>query len=92
MIEEYNDDTITEQDAEGLAHVGRAAYLLRSPKDANQASSRRASARDKKRVETLLWRAELFLDKYDPGARRGGAQGGARVAPKAPTSIVRSRA
>ncbi len=66
IIEDYNDDTITRQDAEGLAQVGRAAFLLRSPKDANTAfkESRRA---DTKRVETHLWAAELFLDKYDAG-------------------------
>ena len=66
VIEDYNDNTITQTDAEGLAQVGRAAYLLRSPKDANNAfkESERAS---KKSVQTLLWEAELFLDKYDPG-------------------------
>ena len=66
VIEEYNDGTITTQDAEGNAHVGRAAFLLRSPKDANTAFKESERA-DKKRVETLLWAAELFLDKYDPG-------------------------
>src|SRR5699024_8660358 len=36
-IEDYNDNTITSNSAEGLAQVGRAAFLLRSPKDANTA-------------------------------------------------------
>ena len=37
VIEDYNDNTVTSTDAEGLAQVGRAAFLLRSPKDANTA-------------------------------------------------------
>ena len=53
VIEDYNDGTITGQDAEGNAHVGRAAFLLRSPKDANTAFKESERA-DKKRVETLL--------------------------------------
>lgn len=66
VIDEYNDGTITAQDAEGLAHVGRAAFLLRSPKDAN-AAFKESERADKTRVETHLWAAELFLDKYDSG-------------------------
>src|SRR5437762_1353855 len=66
IVEEYNDGSIANADAEGLAMVGRAAHLLRSPKDANTAfnESERAS-KPNPRVETLLWRADLFLDKYD---------------------------
>jgi len=66
IIEEYNDRTIASSDAEGLAIVGRAAALLRSPKDANNAYNESERV-DKKRLETLLFRADLFLDKYDPG-------------------------
>jgi Flp pilus assembly protein TadD len=66
LIEDYNEDRIAEGDGPGLALVGRAAYLLRSPRDANDAfnAAERAAPGD---VRTLLWRAELFLDKYDPG-------------------------
>jgi tetratricopeptide (TPR) repeat protein len=68
IIEEYNDGSIANADGDGLAIVGRAAFLLRSAKDANTAfnESERAS-KPNPRVETLLWRADLFLDKYDPG-------------------------
>jgi tetratricopeptide (TPR) repeat protein len=66
VIESYNDGTIDSHDAEGLAFVGRAAYLMRSAKDANQAFNESERV-DKKRVETLLYRSEAFLDKYDPG-------------------------
>src|SRR5688572_3793312 len=34
LIEDYNEDRIPENDAEGLGLVGRAAHLLRSPRDA----------------------------------------------------------
>lgn len=66
IIRDYNDDHIGDGDAEGLAVAGRAAHLLRSPKDANTLFNKSERA-DKKRVETLLWRGELFLEKYDPG-------------------------
>ena len=66
LIEDYNADRITAEDGPGLAMVGRAAHLLRSPHDANDAfnAAERASAGD---AQTLLWRAELFLEKHDPG-------------------------
>lgn len=58
--------SLADGDAEGLLMVGRAAYLLRSPKDANQALTE-AERSDKGNVETLLVRARLFLEKFDPG-------------------------
>lgn len=67
LIRDYNDDVIEEDDAEGLSMVGRAAHLLRSPHDANDAFNEAERAGAARRVETLLWRAELYLDKYDPG-------------------------
>lgn len=66
LIEDYNSDRITAEDGPGLALVGRAAYLLDSPHDANDAFN--AAERAAPGVaQTLLWRAELFLDKHDPG-------------------------
>jgi Tfp pilus assembly protein PilF len=69
FADEYGSDAITSSDAEGLAMVGRAMHLLRHPKDANRAynESERAAAGGNARVETLLWRAELYFDTYDPG-------------------------
>ena len=66
LVEDYNADRITDTDGEGLAMVGRAAHLLRSPRDANDAFNEAERAK-KGDVQTLLWRAELFLEKYDPG-------------------------
>ncbi|HKQ70932.1 MAG TPA: tetratricopeptide repeat protein, partial [Polyangiaceae bacterium] len=66
IISDYNRNAITPGDVEGLTLVGRAAHLLRSAKDANDAYNQ-AEKGGKRRVETLLYRAELFLEKYDPG-------------------------
>lgn len=66
LIQAYNDSTIGEQDAEGLAYVGMAAWMLESPQDANDAF-RESAAVDPARVETQLEWAELFLSKYDVG-------------------------
>lgn len=104
VIEDYNDNTITQTDAEGLAQVGRAAFLLRSPKDANTAfkeserahkmlvgGSRGAAERgtqDKNHVETLLWEAELFLDKYDPGHAAEVTKEVLAIAPKRADALV----
>lgn len=66
LIQDYNDDVIEKDDADGLAMVGRAAHLLRSPHDANDAFNE-AERAQKGNQQLLLWRAELFLEKYDPG-------------------------
>jgi tetratricopeptide (TPR) repeat protein len=66
FADEYGNDSIPQSDAQGLAMVGRAMHLLRHPKDANRAFNESERA-ERGRVETLLWRADLFIDKYDPG-------------------------
>lgn len=66
LIQAYNDSTIGERDAEGLAYVGMAAAMLGSPQDANDAFRESARA-DASRVETQLEWARLFLSKYDAG-------------------------
>ncbi len=70
IIDAYNNDTIRSDDPEGLSIAGRAAYHLRAYKNANQLFDEAERAGAKQRVESLLWRAELFLDKYNPA--RGG--------------------
>jgi Tfp pilus assembly protein PilF len=66
IVSAYNDDRIKETDGAAMALVGRAAQLLRSPKDANDAynAAERALPGD---TQILLFRADLFLEKYDPG-------------------------
>lgn len=87
IIEDYNSDKIPETDAAGLAMVGRAAHLLRSPRDANDAfnQAERASKGD---IQTLLWRAELFMEKYDPGHAEEVTKEVLAQAPKHPEALV----
>jgi tetratricopeptide (TPR) repeat protein len=66
LIEDFNQDRIPESDGPGLARVGRAAHLLRSPRDANDAFDQSERA-DPANLQTLIYRAELYLEKYDPG-------------------------
>lgn len=65
IIRDYNEGRVTETDGEGLSFAARAAWLLRSPRDANTLfdAAEHAKPGDPR---TLLWRAELFLEKYDP--------------------------
>ena len=66
IVDDYNNSVITETDAVGLAYAGRAAQLLRYPKDANKLFNKAENA-DKDQVEGRIWHAELFVDKFDPG-------------------------
>lgn len=66
LIDAYNQDDISAEDGHGLSLVGRAAALLRSPEDANDAYNQAEQAAEAS-PQTLLWRAELFLDNHDPG-------------------------
>ncbi|WP_437591861.1 tetratricopeptide repeat protein [Sorangium sp. So ce1000] len=88
LIDDYNDDKIAAGDAEGLSLVGRAAHLLRSARDANDAFNAAEKVGGKQRVETLLWRAELYLDKYDPGHAGQVVKEALKLAPKDPLSRV----
>jgi tetratricopeptide (TPR) repeat protein len=66
LVNDYNNDQIKENDGVGLTLVGRAAQLLRSPRDANDTynAAERVLPGD---TQLLLFRADLFLEKYDPG-------------------------
>ena len=91
IVEEYNDGTIASGDAEGLAIVGRAADLLRVPKDANTAfnESERASKAQGGRVETLLWRSELFRENGEDTADAAAVlHDGMAIAPHDPRLLV----
>jgi tetratricopeptide (TPR) repeat protein len=87
LVEDYNDDHISDDDTAGLAMVGRAAHFLRSPEDANDAFNQAelAGARD---ARTLLWRAELYLDKYDTGHAQQVTQEVLERAPHHPDALV----
>jgi len=66
LVNAYNEDRIKDSDGVSLALVGRALQLLRSPNDANDVYNavERTLPGD---TQTLLYRASLFLEKYDPG-------------------------
>jgi tetratricopeptide (TPR) repeat protein len=87
IIDDYNNDAIKAPDAEGLAIVGRAAFLLRSAKDANRAFNESEKI-DPHAVTMLLWRAELFLDKYDPGHAADSVKQALAVAPNRADALV----
>ena len=85
LIEDYNEDRVPETDGPGLARVGRAAHLLRSPKDANDAFDQSERA-EPNNVRTLLYRAELYLEKYDPGHAEEVLTEALQLAPQHPVA------
>jgi len=84
LVQDYNSDAINAKDALGLSMVGRAAHLLRSARDANDAFNEAERAGAKKLIDALLWRSELFLDKYDPGHAGEVIVEASKIAPKNP--------
>lgn len=84
LFDAYEADEIKSGDAEGLSLVGRAAHLLRSYKNANNVYNEAERAGAKNRVETLLWRSELFLEKYDPGHAGQVVSEALKIAPSHP--------
>lgn len=66
LVRAYNDEVITERDAEGLTYVAMAAAMLGSAHDANDAFGQ-ASRVERARVETQLEWADLYLSHYDAG-------------------------
>jgi cellulose synthase operon protein C len=93
FADEYSTDAIASTDAEGLAMVGRAMHLLRHVKDANRAynESERA-AHGSQRVETLLWRADLYMDNYDPGHAEAVLTDALKIAPhRADATVMMAR-
>lgn len=87
LVEDYNEDRIKADDGVGLALVGRAAHLLRSPHDANDAfnAAERAAPGAE---EVLLWRGELFLEKHDPGHAEEVLNELLERAPRHPQALV----
>ena len=88
LIDEYNQNGIAEKDGATLGLVGRAAQLLGSAQDANDAfnEAERAGPAD---VDTLLWRVDLFLDNYDPGHAEEVLSEILAKAPRHPEALAR---
>jgi Tfp pilus assembly protein PilF len=87
FADEYDNDTIAATDAESLAMLGRAMHLLRHAKDANRAYNESERA-ERGRVETLLWRADLYIDKYDPGHAEEVLDEALKIAPHRADAMV----
>ncbi|MGA3119684.1 MAG: hypothetical protein ABSF69_02845 [Polyangiaceae bacterium] len=87
FADEYDNDDIAQTDAEGLAMLGRAMHLLRHPKDANRAYNESERAQ-RGRVETLLWRADLYIGKYDPGHAEEVLNEALKIAPHRADTLV----
>ncbi|MBN2194061.1 MAG: tetratricopeptide repeat protein [Polyangiaceae bacterium] len=87
VLEDYNADRIRDDDGPGLVLVGRASHLLRSPRDANDAYNLAEQKLDHD-VELLLYRAELFLEKYDSGHAEEVIQEILERAPSHPDALV----
>jgi tetratricopeptide (TPR) repeat protein len=87
LIQEYNSDAITEADGPGMALVGRAAYLLRSYKDANKlfGDSERGTPND---VRRRLWQAEMYLEKYNIGQAEKFTKEALKLAPSDPAALI----
>ena len=97
FADEYGSDAISSNDPEGLAMVGRAMHLLRHAKDANRAyneseRAERGASGETRRVETLLWHADLFFDTYDPGHAEESLLEALKIAPhRADASVLLAR-
>jgi predicted Zn-dependent protease len=87
LVRDYNEDRITERDGDGLGWVGRAAHLLRAPRDSNEAFAEAEEA-GAKGAELLLWRAELFLEKHEPGRAEEVVSEVLARAPRDPDALV----
>ena len=66
LIDDFNQKKITTRDGEGMMLVGRAAHLLRSKRDSNEAYDD-AERAGNKTPELFLYRAQLFLEAENIG-------------------------
>jgi tetratricopeptide (TPR) repeat protein len=87
LIEAYNEGKVAAGDARALTRVGRAAELLRSPRDANEAYAE-AEETGVFDADLLLYRATLFLEKYDPGQAEAVLETLLERAPNHPDALV----
>ena len=88
VIRAYNDDKIVDTDPVGLTFVGRAEHLLRNAKQANHAYNLAEQAGGRKLTETLLARADLFLERYQPGQAAEVIREALKLAPRSPEAHV----
>ncbi|MEN9577017.1 MAG: hypothetical protein RJA70_26 [Pseudomonadota bacterium] len=87
VLNDYNEERIPSEAGRELAMVARAAYLLRSPEEANDTFNE-AEQTLTQDSQVLLWRAELFLERYDPGHAEEVVSEVLRIAPNHPEALV----
>lgn len=87
LIEDYNEERIDPKDGDGLMRAARAAWLLRSPRDANTLFIE-AEHQSQGNPELLLLRAALFLEKYDPANAEQALKELLEKAPKHPEALT----
>ncbi len=87
IVGEYNSDAIKDNDAEGMALVGRATQLLRAWHNAND-SYLKSEQDDPANVRERLWHADLLLDKFNWGGAEENVRKALKVAPKDPDALV----
>jgi tetratricopeptide (TPR) repeat protein len=77
----YNNDEIKDTDPELLAIVARATHMLRAARQANDMFKKAERVGAKKMAEPMLWWADLFFEKYDPGDAGSTIKDALKVAP-----------
>jgi tetratricopeptide (TPR) repeat protein len=87
LVRAYNEGAIGPSDAEGLAYVAMAAAMLGSPHDASDAFAESTRA-DRRRVETQLEWARLFLDHHDPEHAAECVEDALRANPRHPLALT----
>ncbi len=91
LIEAYGngflEDLSSSQRGQALTSMGRAAHLLRAPRDANEAFNE-AEELGHHTTRLLLYRGELFLEKYDTAHASEVAGEAREQAPRHPDVLV----
>ncbi len=85
LIDDFNQKRITTRDGEGMMLVGRAAHLLRSKRDSNEAYDDAERAGNKS-PELFLYRASLFLEAENIGRAHEMVREAKKRAPEWPAA------
>lgn len=87
LIDDFNQKRIRETDGPGMMLVGKAAHLLRSMKEANEAYDDAEKA-GVKSPELLLARAALFFEAYNLGRAEEMIRKAMEAAPELPEAHI----
>ena len=84
VTDAYNNDEIKDSDPDNLSVVARAAQLMRLPRQSNDLFKKAEAVGAKKIVESLLWHADLYLDKEDLADAGSTVKDAVKAAPRDP--------